>query len=383
MNAKILFVDDDPNALAAHERTLRKQFVLETASGGLPALALLERSGPFAVIVADMQMPGMNGIQLLTQVESRWPETARIMLTGHTDERTAKAAVNQGHIFRFLTKPCSTEELAQTVSAGVRQYQLVTAERDLLEKTLTGTIKLLTEVLANVDPLTFGVGQRLREHSRRFLQGYAFPQPWQLETAAALSGIGSVTLPPALRKKSRSGVALTGEEKDLLARLPEMGALLLQNIPRLEPVAQIIRYQNKNFDGSGIPTDSLAGETLPLGARILRVLGALVELEERGQTRTEAADMLRAQEGAYDPRLLGLVLASYLASPVPQFEVVRRERAMALEDLRVGHVLCYDAETLEGVPLVAGGTALTPMMLQTFRNFARLGSLKQPIRVWE
>jgi CheY-like chemotaxis protein len=156
MNERVLCVDDDPNVLAGYQRGLRKQWHLETASSGQAALGLLETQGPYAVIVADMQMPGMNGVELLTRARTLAPDTVRIMLTGNADQKTAVEAVNEGHVFRFLNKPCSAEMLALVLDAAVRQYRLVVAERELLEKTLSGSVKILTEILSLQDPRTFG-----------------------------------------------------------------------------------------------------------------------------------------------------------------------------------------------------------------------------------
>src|SRR6184192_4097590 len=104
--------------------------------------------GPYVVVVADMQMPGMNGVQFLTKAEAFSPDTVRIMLTRNADQKTAADAVNQGHVFRFLNKPCSPEQLAVTLTAGLKQYKLITAERELLESTLNGSVKLLTDILS-------------------------------------------------------------------------------------------------------------------------------------------------------------------------------------------------------------------------------------------
>ena len=136
MSTKILCVDDDASILAAYQRNLRKQFPIDVALGGQEGLDAMANKGPYAVIVADMQMPGMNGVQFLTRAEEIAPDTVRIMLTGNADQKTAADAVNQGHVFRFLTKPCAPEELALMLSAALKQYRLVTAERELLEKTL-------------------------------------------------------------------------------------------------------------------------------------------------------------------------------------------------------------------------------------------------------
>src|SRR5262249_38511740 len=131
MSDKILFVDDDIKLLAAVERNLRQHHRIITAPGGEAGLKILADDGPFAVLVADMQMPGMNGVQLLTQVQKLYPDTVRIMLTGNADQQTAIEAVNKGHIFQFLNKPCPIDMLKLALQAGIKQYRLITAERQL------------------------------------------------------------------------------------------------------------------------------------------------------------------------------------------------------------------------------------------------------------
>ena len=89
----------------------------------------------------------MDGIQFLAQIREMSPDTVRIMLTGHADLENAIQAVNEGNIFRFLTKPCDNNILIQVLSQGLEQFRLVTAEKELLEKTLQGSINVLTELL--------------------------------------------------------------------------------------------------------------------------------------------------------------------------------------------------------------------------------------------
>ena len=107
MTTRVLCVDDDSNILLGYQRALRKQFQIEVALGGAEGLAAVRNRGPYAVIVADMRMPDMNGVELLAQVREIAPDTVRMMLTGNADQQTALVAVNQGHIFRFMTKPCA------------------------------------------------------------------------------------------------------------------------------------------------------------------------------------------------------------------------------------------------------------------------------------
>jgi DNA-binding NtrC family response regulator len=144
MAEKILLVDDDPLILEGHKRSLSREFLLETALGPVQALKLVTDNGPYALVVSDMRMPEMDGIHFLTQVKSVSPDTVRVMLTGYADIETAMSAINEGNIFRFLTKPCSREIMARTLTAGLVQYRLITAEKQLLEQTLSSSIQVLT-----------------------------------------------------------------------------------------------------------------------------------------------------------------------------------------------------------------------------------------------
>jgi response regulator RpfG family c-di-GMP phosphodiesterase len=256
MSQKILLVDDDPKLLAGVVRNLRLKFNLVTAASGEAGLAQMTTAGPFAVIVADMQMPGMNGVQLLTEAQRRYPETVRIMLTGNADQLTAAEAVNSGQILKFLTKPCPPETLALALHAGLKQYRLITAERELLEKTLNGSVKVLADVLSAVDPVSFGRGEVLCNYMRAYVQARSMENPWEFEIAALLSPIGMVTVPAAIIERFRAGQKLTRTEKEVIEHAPKTGADLLVNIPRLESVARMVLYQQKHYDGS-VPAKAL------------------------------------------------------------------------------------------------------------------------------
>ncbi len=383
MNSKVLCVDDDANVLKAFRRNLRGRFDLETCSGGEEALALIGRQGPYAVVVADMRMPGMDGVQLLTRLRQEAPDTVRIMLTGNADQQTAVDAVNQGHVFRFLTKPCPPEELALALTAALREYRLTRAERELLEHTLSGSVKVLGDILALQDPTTFGQCQIVRERLRKFLRSFVAGPAWPLEIAVMLYRIGLITIPPAVLHKARNGETLSGPEQDLMDEVPELGARLLQNIPRLESVAEIVRYQCKHFDGTGHPRDQVAGEEIPLGARVLKVLADWVELESRSLPRALAVEELRIRAGWYDPRVREAALAAF---DVPAFgpDLAQRPgRMIKASELQLGQMLLANVETLDGMMIIAAGNVIYDTVLQKIRNFATLSGLKEPIRIAE
>ena len=208
MTQKILLVDDDVNLLSACERNFHGRFQLETAAGAEAGLLKLAERGPFAVVISDRQMPGMDGIKFLSLVRERAPDTVRMMLTGNADLAGAIKVVNEGAIFRFLTKPCPVEVLGKMIEDGLAQFRLVTAEKELLSKTLNGSIKLLTDILSLMEPESFGRAQALHEVIATVARKFNVTDDWEIQLAAMLSPIGNVTLPAdvLLRAQRACGV---------------------------------------------------------------------------------------------------------------------------------------------------------------------------------
>lgn len=374
MSAKLLFVDDDPNVLTFYEDYFQRGFCVDTALDGEAALNALREHGPYAVIIADMNMPEMNGIELLMRAKEVAPETVRIMITADTEQQTAMRAINQGHIFQFLTKPCPPDVLLGTVQNGIRQYQLIVAEREVLEQTLNGSIKVLTDILSMVEPHAFGQGQKVRDRIRSLVQFLGLVETWELEIAAMLCQIGYVTIPATVVQKLHANATLSQVEKGLLTRVPEFGHELLNSIPRLQSVAKMIYFQDKNFDGTGFPFDQeVNGEEIPLGSRLLRIITDMVELESKGATKVQALTQLKQRAGCYDPKLLETALSCFISE--------KQGRAVAMKDLRVGHVLLSSIETLEGVLVVPAGTRISPLLLKKLDNFTELSAIKEPIFV--
>lgn len=378
---KILFVDDDPNLLAAFQRNLRRQFTFDTATSGAEALAMLRRQSGYALLVVDMRMPGMDGIEFLQQARELAPDAVRMMLTGNADQQTAVDAVNRGEVFRFLNKPCPPEVLVPALEHGLKQYELMRLERELLEGTLTGSVKVLSEVLGMVAPNSLGRGQRLQECMRKFAQFFHATPLWELEIAALLSSIGHASLPLTVLEKSNSGEELTLAEETLLRRSPQIGHELLAGIPRLAEVARIVLYQNKAFDGSGYPIDDCKGEQLPLGARMLKILSDRITLEAEGVVKQRAFEEMRSRTGVYDPRLLELCFACFTTFLTASISPDRQVLSLYVKELAVGQVVVSDIRGMENMVLIGAGYRLTPTVLERLRNFDLLGQVQQPVLV--
>jgi response regulator RpfG family c-di-GMP phosphodiesterase len=380
MNEKILFVDDDSNLLDSMERSLRRQFRVDTALGAEAGLATMAKTGPYAVVFSDRQMPNMDGIQFLARVREQSPNTVRIMLTGNVDLEQAGRAVNEGNIFRFLVKPCPQETLIRTVESALAQYRLVTAEKELLDKTLSGSIKLLTDILSMVDVKSFGRAERLRDLITKISEKISLTDLWQIHLAALLSPIGYVTLPSDIVIKAREGAMLSKPEEQLVEATPEIAARLLGNIPRLEGVAKIARYQHKRFDGGGFPTDTIQGEAIPFGARLLKILNDMLQLEAKGDSQSEAWSELTRRKGWYDPNLLAS-LEDYFGLLNDKPDKTAQTISIEANNLAVGMLLTSDVYTRDGTLILSAGHYINGMILERVHNFNLIYGIKEPIFV--
>ncbi len=166
------------------------------------------------------------------------------MLTGDADVHSAVSAVNEGSIFRFLTKPCNKDTLGKALTAGLMQYRLLTAEKDLLENTLQGSIQVLTEVLSLVNPAAFGRALRVRRYIHQVATRMALASPWRFEVAAMMSQLGCVTLHPETIEAVYAGRTLPPDEQKRFDAHPGVARDLLSKIPRMEPIAWMIAHQN-------------------------------------------------------------------------------------------------------------------------------------------
>jgi len=273
-------------------------------------------------------------------------------------------AVNEGAIFRFMTKPCSRVMMAVTLKACVEQHELITGQRILLEQTLHGAIKALTDVLGLTNPLAFGRATRLRRGVRNVALVADIANGWQLEVAAMLSQIGSVILPPAVLEKMHAGESLTDEEEGMVRRAPEMVEQILSNIPRLEAVREILRYQDKHYDGSGAPNGAAGGEAIPWGGRALKLVLDLDQLESEGTSLEKAFDVLRGRTGWYDPgiqEVLAKVRGAQESSEV---------RELPVTSLRAGMIFAQDVRNRKGHLFVARGQEVTRGLVEKLKLFA-------------
>ncbi len=373
MNDKILFVDDEPSVLEGYKRLLGRDVQADTAIGGALGLAAIAETGPYAVVISDMRMPEMDGAQFLAKVRDLSPTTVRLALTGYVDIDTAMSAVNEGNIFRFLTKPCSKENLVKAIEAALVQYRLINAEKELLERTLRGSVSVLTEVLSFSNPAAFGRAMRLHRFVQHVATKLEMKSTWQFEIAAMLSQLGCVTLPPDLVNAAYSGEQLSPEDQNKFDAHPAFAWEMVSRIPRLEAVAQMITNQNKpRYQVRARSAEEK--QEIEFGIQLLQV-GVMFERHlSRGLAPTEAARAVRSSLKGCDNSILECL--DDLAPSMPM-----HVRECAVTDLAVGMTLQENLTNGVGMLIVAKGQELTYQWVERLKGLSRLGEIGRRVTV--
>jgi response regulator RpfG family c-di-GMP phosphodiesterase len=359
---KILFVDDEPAALDGYRRLLHRTFQVDTAVGAAEGLAKIAESGPYAVVVSDMRMPEMDGATFLAMVNNVAHDTVRMAITGYADMETAGRAVNEGSIFRFLTKPCEKDTLTASLTAALEQHRLINAEKELLEKTLSGSIHVLTSMLSLVNPAAFSRIPGIQRCVSHLVKKLELTETWRFDVAASLALLGCVTLDTDLIEAFFAGQKLSAEDQKRFDSHPKVAANLLANIPRLEAVSWMIANQQS--------TVADLHDTVPrqprdiiLGASILSVSVAYDRLICQGCSHEEAVHQLRLKKQLYDESVV-----DSLEQMKATHETVEI-RTCPIPELRAGMVLREEVRTHGGLLVVAKGQEISSALLLRLGNF--------------
>jgi FixJ family two-component response regulator len=355
----VLFVDDEPAVVEALARTVRGLVDAQTATNPFAAGTMLEAaagSRPFTVLVTDMRMPGMDGASLLKLSRSVSPDTTRVLLTGHADLEHAIAAINDGHAFRFLTKPCPPEVMRSALADGIEQYRLLTGQRVLLEHTLRGAVEALVEALAMARPAAFARAGRLRRLVAAVAAELDLPERWPVEVAAQLGELAVVTLPEEALAALTRGSYTDPRIAAMLQALPGLTDEVLGRIPRLEPVRDILRGQDPVDVAEG-----MAGMTRQRPGEVLQAVREFDALVARDYRPEDAVGLLRRR--SHHPVEVLDALAAAVAGRAGSVG-----RPVPVPDLRTGMVLAEDLHDRTGVVLAVRGQELSAGLLSLIRN---------------
>ena len=375
-DVRVLCVDDERRVLEGIASYLRLQFTVITATNAADALAHLEECGDVDVIISDMRMPNIDGVNFLARARALAPRTSRIVLTGYADAKSAANAVNDGEVFRFLMKPCPPQVLIAAVEAAAAQTRLRTAEKALLEQTLKGAVQALADVLALADPELFGHASRLRQTAGHLARRLGWSDIWQVEEAALLSQVALVSVPKEAVRRWQLGESLTASDQQMIDRLPEITDGLLASIPRLEVVRAMIARHRTAFGDIDYTRGTDADRLAARGAQLLRAVLDLHVHLSRGMSVADALAALRADAWSYDPAMV-----EALTELSAGLDHSRHVIAVTAAGLLPGMTLAEDLITRAGVLLVQRGSEITPATMRHVRNY-RAGTIREPIHVF-
>jgi CheY-like chemotaxis protein len=378
----ILIVDDEePNRELLRDLLEASGYSVIEARDGEEALRRVRESCP-GVILLDLMMPCIDGFHVCRELK-RDPTTAHIptlLLTSLADRESRLLGIKAG-ANDFLTKPIDREDLLLRVQNATftnhlfqQLQQSRAAERELLDKTLTGTIKVLAEVLGLVNPAAFASSQSVTRYVRHVAADLGLPEAWRFEAAAMLSLIGCVTVDPEATHAMFSGKPVSQAERQSFARHHTVARQLLGTIPRLDFVAEVIGLQTQSpFIGAG--STPIPGQDLvQVGAEVLRTCSEFDRLIRTGLSAREATAALRAQWHESTPIIEAL---DRLPSELLPFEA----SSIDVENLELGMILDQDLYTTRGVLLVSKGVQITESFRIRLQSYKRKGMLKEQIRV--
>ncbi len=359
---KVLFLDDDPNILSGIIRLFRGKYDISTATSGQEALEIIKNNGPFAVAVSDFRMPEMDGNKFFSNLKMISPDTVRIMLTGYADIDAAVEAINEGNIFRFLTKPCENERLNKAIVDGLEQYRLIISERELFQQTLRGAIKLLIEILDITNPYAFSKAVRLRNIVKKLTKTFSEDLSYKIELAALLSQIGLISLPNDILEKIEHSKTLTLAENKLYTSHPEVGEALLKNIPRLESVAQAISLQLKRINPDQFPLNEKEDNETYTIAKILKKALDLDHFLEGKRKEEEALQLIE------------------LKKAVSKKERLNQEY-LRISELKPGMIIDLDVVDKGGVVLIGRGQEITQVIKLRLHGYLELGRIHNLVKI--
>ncbi len=376
----ILVVDADVKVLTAFQQLLGSKFQIVTARSAVEAVAWIERNPSVAVVISSLNLPDIDGVEFLKSVTDFAPVAARIMLTADRSLEVARRAVNEANVLMHLLKPCPADEIENAIRSGLAYHNRVVKEKSLLEKTLSGSVKLLIDMLALFHTDAFRKTTVMRQQALKVAKALGLKKVWELEMAVMFSPLGEALLPREILSRYRSAKTLTDPQRELLARAPEQSRDLLRNIPQFERIAEVLYYSGRGFDGSGFPTDGPTGKGIPLHSRILKILIDLWYACPDTGVDLAAFEALSINRRQYDPALLKVVRACLLTDKdlSERFQTV----ACHIRALRPGDILIDDIITDGSHELVLSrGHQLTETTIKRLSQFDRLTGLRQPIRV--
>ncbi len=371
---RVLFVDDDPALLQGLKRKFHKEFDLTVAESALEGVRCLEKKGPFSVVVSDQNMPQVKGTTFLAKIAKHFPLTVRVLFTGNNDQETAVSAVNDGAVFKFLNKPCTSDEILEVVKQAHAHHLMLKNERLILEETLTGSINLLTDMLSMTHPKAFQRANLVHTWAVKAAKFLDIDDVWELEVASKLWPLSYLLLPDDLIAKRNAGEDLNTEDHKLLAASYLSISQLLNNIPRVSEISRILLL---SCDGA---CQAVAPEARPKSALLLQLLiNASFYADLRtGSVELKHLDKLSNGLAPVSQSIFALLRGILSDQTDASNAVLKEVEAFYLLE---GDVLVEDLHDSSGRLLLAAGQNVTKSVISKLEQINRHQKITNKVKI--
>lgn len=372
VTGRIVVVDDEPDNLALMRELLKHAgHQVQCCSSGTEAIDAIGAAPPDLVLL-DISMPQMDGFEVCRQLKSvrGSAHIPVIFLTALTDSRQKVQAFRCGAV-DYVTKPFQADEVFARVETQLALARARQAERELLEQTLNGSLRMLADLVHLAGPALAERADTIRTIVLHLVGRLPVSDPWEVKLAATLCLLGCITLPPDSFERAYLGEPASTDEADMFAGHPEAGARLLATIPRLARVAEMIRRQHGDVQPAPTP-----GDAVDVGARMLRLALDVDRGMLGGLTFHGALSQLRTGSGSH-PAAMVSALANF-----PSARVDVEVRRVKVRDLRPAMVVEAPVLTEGGnLVILPKHTRLSPTLIERVRNFAKTRGVQEPIPV--
>jgi len=417
----ILIVDDEVNVLRSLKRTLiDEDFEIILSTSGPEGLKEMEENGNIALILSDMRMPGMTGVEFLEKAKEIMPDTLRIILTGYADIEAAIEAINRSGLYRYITKPWKDEELLQTVKEAVSKYKLIAENKKLAEmikkqkdalkqwntrlnkivqektkelikkneslnKNYESSIYVLTEVIELRNTSLKRHCNSVTEIAVNIAKDLNL-RPEEIENirvASLLHDIGKIGFPDSLIHKDP--VDMSPGEILEYRKHPLRGQITVDPVENLREAGILIRHHHERYDGNGFP-DGLAGQNIPLGARIISIADFVDRMMARRLEDTAVKItlnyVLERINKQFDPKLY-----EFLGNPLKELHRkklnIRTEKKISICDLKQGMIISKDIVTGSGITFLPRGTKLNEKHIESINRYEKIDPSPKDIFIVE
>ncbi len=419
MLPKILIVDDELNILRSLRRLLEDEGLnITTASSGKEALRVINDKKDIAVIVSDMCMPGMTGVELFEEARKILPDTIRIMLTGYSDIKLAIAAINRGGAYRYISKPWDDEELICIIKDAIKTYNLIKENQRLSEivskqnEALKQWNMKLAKIVQEQTVDIVAKNQRLKEnfddtiiafsklielrntsirnHSKnvcemsvKIAKKMNLPEEEikNINIASLLHDIGKIGLSDPLLTKDFDDMTAKDMKEYILH--PIRAQAVIDPVEDLRTAGILIRHHHERFNGQGFP-DKLMGKDIPLGSRII----AVADFMDKAMGKFRGDNVIRFAMNKlkeelvrkFDPQLYYLIeeaATELYQEQLPSTNILEQE--LHIEDLKPGMILSRDIVSGSGFPFLWKGTELNEKYINAIKRYSLLDPSKEGI----